>query len=80
MFNQQAANARQLEEIRDEQDVIICHHCHAKVQIIDIGNGASIDDMMDCADFDDVGVMERMGGEEMAIIMGVNSENLDQQM
>ena len=58
--------------------MVICHHCHAKIQIIDIGNGVvSIDDMMDCDLLDDVEVMERMGGEDMAIMMGVNSANIE---
>ena len=35
-----------MEALREEQDVVICHHCHIKVQVVDIGNGANND--FDC--------------------------------
>ena len=47
---------------------------------MDIGNGTSLDgDMMEDDDFDDE-ALERMGGEEMAIMMGVTTDTFNQQM
>ena len=81
MFNQQRENARQIEELKMEQDVIVCHHCHSKVQIVDFcNNKAECDDGDDEDDEDDEmeAAIEQMQGEEFAMWMGVG-DSLDAQ-
>ena len=42
MFNQQVANARKIEELKMEKDVVVCHHCHSKVHIVDFCNNKAM--------------------------------------
>ena len=63
-----------MEELRDEQDVIVCHHCHAKVHIVDMCNNNMA--VAKGNDFD--AAVEQMAGEELAMWMGVG-DNLDAQ-
>ena len=65
-----------MEALREEQDVVICHHCHIKVQVVDIGNGANnvpgFDDFEE--NDDEFDAMAQMAGEELAGWMGIEEE------
>ena len=65
-----------------EKDVVVCHHCHSKVHIVDFCNNKAM--MMD-SDYEDeededleMDAIEQMQGEEFAMWMGVG-DNLDAQ-
>ena len=72
-----------METLREEQDVVVCHHCHCKVQVVDIindGGALSIDafdDVLGNSD-DEMNELEQMAGEELAAWMGVG-DNLEEQ-
>lgn len=82
MFNQQAANARQIEELKQEKDVVVCHHCHCKVHIVDfcnsrmaLGGAENAEDDEDEDDDMEMEAMEQMQGEEFAMWMGVGDSH-----
>ena len=77
MFNQQAENTRQLEALKDSQNVVVCHYCHSKVTVVDIcnhdtaANGLGMEISYD----DEISEIEQMA-DELAGYVGVE-ETMD---
>lgn len=70
-----------METLKEEQDMVICHHCHCKVHVIDmINDGVAMGGRFggDYDDDDEMNEVEQMAGEELAAWMGVG-ESLEEQ-
>ena len=65
-----------METLKEEQSVVVCHHCHGKVQVIDICNDGTAGQGM--SDDEDMNAVDQI--EELAAWVGVgDTKDLQQQ-